>query len=79
METIKAHARVGKDGLLKLEVPVNLKNVDLEVVLVIQTLPKADDDREEWLAFLEQTAGSLSDDPIKRPPQGDYDVREAIE
>jgi hypothetical protein len=68
METIKTHARVGKDGLL-----------NLEVLVVIQPIPAMDENRAEWLAFLEQTAGSLSDDPIERPPQGDYDVREPVE
>ncbi|MBI1259795.1 MAG: hypothetical protein GC204_20195 [Chloroflexi bacterium] len=29
--------------------------------------------------FFERTAGSLADDPIERPPQGDYEVRDEIE
>jgi hypothetical protein len=29
--------------------------------------------------FFERTAGSLTDDPMERPPQGDYEVRDEIE
>lgn len=31
-----------------------------------------------WHNFIEQTYGSLADDPIKRGEQGQYEVREAI-
>lgn len=29
--------------------------------------------------FFERTYGSLADDPIERPPQGDFEVRDEIE
>ena len=29
--------------------------------------------------FFERTAGSLADDPMERPPQGDYQERDEIE
>jgi hypothetical protein len=32
-----------------------------------------------WPSFIEQTYGSLADDPIERGDQGQYEVREAIE
>lgn len=66
METIKTQARVGKDGVLKLEVPLDLKNVDLEVLIVVQPIHEVEEDQDEWLAFLERTASSLSTNPIKR-------------
>ena len=65
METIKTQARVGKDGVLKLEVPLNLKNVDLEVLIVVQPIHEADEGQDEWQAFLDRTASSLSTDSIK--------------
>ena len=37
------------------------------------------DATQEWLTFIEQTYGSLADDPIERVEQGAYEVREAIE
>jgi hypothetical protein len=83
METMKVKGHVGSDGILKLEVPVGGTDRDLEVVVVIESLATTDDEsaaaRAEWLAFIEQTAGSLADDPIERLPQGDFDVRDEIQ
>jgi hypothetical protein len=86
MQTLKLYSHSGSDGLLKLEVPVVLTDTDFEVILVIQTLPKANGANartpEEELGyppgFFEQTEGCLEDDPIERGPQGEYEVREPI-
>ena len=32
----------------------------------------------EWQATVKRTAGALADDPIERPPQGDYEQRDDI-
>ncbi len=74
METIKLKTHVGSDGILKLEVPVGIYDSDCEVVVVVQ--PSAS--QQEWLAFIEETAGSLADDPIERLPQGEHEVRDEI-
>ena len=91
MQSIKLHSHVGPDGILKLEVPVGLNDTDLELFLIVQpviksdlsttTEPKTNQSPEElgWPpGFFEQTAGSLADDPIERPPQGEYEVREEL-
>lgn len=36
------------------------------------------EDWREWRAFITQTAGSLADDPIERPSQGEYEQRGPI-
>jgi len=46
MESIKLRSRVGVDGLLTIQMPENLKEKDVEVVLVVQEL-----ESEEKLAF----------------------------
>ena len=33
----------------------------------------------DWHSFVEQTYGSLADDPIERGDQGQFEVREVIE
>jgi hypothetical protein len=38
-----------------------------------------DEKQAEWLAFIEATAGSLADDPIERPPQSEYQIRDEME
>jgi hypothetical protein len=75
MDAVKFRTHVGSDGILKLEIPVGITNVDYEVVIT----PRPTLSRNEWLAFIDRTAGSLADDPIERPPQGEYDVREPLE
>lgn len=35
--------------------------------------------RMSWHEFIEQTAGSLADSPIERPPQPPYEEREPLE
>ena len=81
MEMIKVKAHVGSDGILKLELPVGVSNSDLEVVVVVaqsvdNTLKEYD--RDEWIAFVERTYGSLADDPIERGDQGIAEIRDEI-
>lgn len=85
MQTFQLQAHVGADGLLKLEVPLEWHSTYLEVLLVIQpraiaTTPTVDTlEARGWSpGFFEQTAGSLADDPIERPVQGEYEVREEL-
>jgi hypothetical protein len=34
--------------------------------------------KREWQATVERTAGALADDPLERPPQGEYEQRDNI-
>lgn len=36
MDTIKLRSHVGPDGILKLEVPVGVKNIDLDVIVNVE-------------------------------------------
>jgi hypothetical protein len=38
METIKLKGHIGKDGILQIETPTNLKDTSVEVVVVVQPL-----------------------------------------
>ena len=47
----------------------------------IETLSSPDADtarRRAWKATVARTAGALTDDPIERPPQGDYEQRDVV-
>lgn len=44
----------------------------------VAATPQADVQPSDWHSFIEQTYGSLADDPIERGDQGQYEVREAI-
>lgn len=74
MQALKLKAHVGHDGILRLQVPMGVADVDGEIVGTVPPRMTA----EEWQAFDERTAGSLADDPIERLPQGDYEQQEPI-
>lgn len=74
MQTIKFDTRVGHDGILKLEVPLEVTDADLEVLIVVHKKEK-----RGWPeGYFERTAGSLADDPLERPAQGSYEERDAL-
>ena len=54
MVTIKMHSRVDKDGILRLEIPMDASEGELEVTVHIQPAHQKAFDREEWLAFIER-------------------------
>jgi len=68
MQPITLHSHIGSDGLLQLQVPDELKNQDVTVVIH----PK----KAEWLSILQKTAGTIPD--LERFPQGNYEVRELL-
>ena len=51
----------------------------LRLELEREQLSQAPEARGWPPGFFERTYGSLADDPIERPPQGDYEVRDVIE
>ncbi len=81
MHTITMRSHVGRDGVLKLEIPVGLADADLEVVVVVQPLlsPNNADGGAGWPAgFFEETYGSFADEPLERGDQGLVEVRDEL-
>jgi len=82
MQSIKIQSHVGSDGILKLEIPLGLTDVDLEVLVVVQPLaPTAATTPEDlgWPpGFFEETFGSLKDELLVREPQGEYETRDEL-
>lgn len=84
MQSVKFRSQVGSDGILHLELPVSVKDQEIEVMVIYQPLqPVAKKPTPEELGyppnFFEETAGCLQDDPIQRWQQGEYEVREPLE
>ena len=81
MQSLTLHTRVGKDGILKLETPIKFKDIEVDVVLVVNTSTVKSKTKKEkdWpLGFFEKTFGSIPDFP-DRAPQAEYEIREALE
>lgn len=78
MTTIQLHSHVGPDGVLKIEVPLGMKDADLDVVLIVNQLhEKEKPDSGKWPpGFFPETFGSFCSDPLIRDPQGDFETRE---
>jgi len=81
MQSITLHSRVGQDGILKLEVPVGLADVELEVTVIVQPVLSPSVQTPEsrgWPpGFFERFAGCLPDFPDVES-EGDFEVREAL-
>jgi hypothetical protein len=79
MSTIHTTTHTGPDGILKLELPVGLPNADLDVTVVVEpTKANRPMAHEEWLRFIEATAGSIGDPTFFRHEQGDFEVRDPL-
>jgi hypothetical protein len=86
MQSIKIRSYVGKDGMLHLDIPLEMRETQLEVTVtfeaVNQTIKIAQNQELkdlEWHDFINRTYGCLADDPIIRYPQDEYEEREPIE
>ena len=58
MQSLKAQAHIGDDGILKLELPVDVVNTDVELVIVMQSVTRSVPDafdKKTAQAFFEQS------------------------
>lgn len=80
MISLQTRAYVGPDGTLSVEVPTPLREIEVDVMLVLQPLPVTLTPEEiGWPpGFFEATAGAWAGEPLERGPQGEYEVREVI-
>lgn len=80
MQTITLRARSSPDGMVRLEVPTNIPESEIEIVLVIQPIAtKAVDAMGYPIGYFEETYGSFADDPLERNQPAAIDTREPFE
>jgi hypothetical protein len=76
MKTINLKSHIGSDGILNLTIPTEEKEVDVEVIVIVQPEHR---EKKSWPKnFFNSTYGSLKEDPLTRPPQGDLPDREHL-
>lgn len=83
MVSIQVKAHVGPDGILRLQVPAEFRDTDVEARVVLQPASqngaKVEKDERGWpVGFFEATAGSIPDETFKRWPQGEYEARDEL-
>ena len=63
MHSIAVKTHIGSDGKLKLDIPVDLRDVDVEIVVTMRPMSGGDG----WPdGYFDRTAGALADSPIER-------------
>lgn len=79
MTQMRLSARVGADGVLRLNVPVGINEADREVQVTVEPMSaKQTMTQEEWAAWVASMAGSISDASFRRHEQGAYEERETL-
>jgi hypothetical protein len=80
MQTLTFKARTDKEGIIRLEIPTNKAEQDIEIVVVMQTSDNEPRDNMGYpLGYFEETYGMFADDPIVRNQPSQSDIRDEIE
>lgn len=77
MEAIKLKTHIGADGALRLQLPHEAYDVDCEVIVLYE--PRRKLSQAEWESFIDETYGSLADDPIERGAELPIEIRDEFE
>lgn len=75
MHSLTLHARVGRDGILKLETPIGMTDADLEVTLIVHPANETRPTTEWPPSFFAEILGGWEGTPLVREPQGTYETR----
>ena len=72
MQTIKLRSHIGSDGMLNLQIPVGVQDMEIEVIVIVESqagVVAATPDTQGWRSgFFEETFGSIP--ALERFPQG---------
>ena len=76
MQSVTLHTRVGKDGILKLEMPNDVRDTELEIVLIYNPVSEG---LTGWTPdFFTEVIGGWQGEPLVREPQGKYETRNEL-
>jgi hypothetical protein len=78
MSRIEVTSTVGSDGVLRLNLPLSPAEAGRQVRVTIEPTPRPTMTVTEWHAFIDRTAGSISDPEFRRWEQGEYEEREPL-
>lgn len=80
MQTLTLTARTDKDGIVRLEIPTDTVNQEIEIVVVMQPVTAEPLDAMGYpLNYFEETYGMFADDPIERHQPPLPDARDEFE
>jgi hypothetical protein len=83
MQKITLNSHVGQDGILHLDIPVDITNADLTITVILQPVTDSQPENQHkgkgWPAnFFEETSGCLKDTPLIIDSEGVFDDLEEL-
>ncbi len=79
MRSILKRSRVGKDGVIRLDVPSEFAGIEVDITIVPSPTTMAQSEGVGdvgWSpGFFEDIVGGWEGDPLTRGPQGEYETR----
>ena len=79
MTTIQTTSHIGLDGLLHLTLPAGVRDADLDVTVILRPTSgnlQPLESLEDSLRIIAQTAGKWEGEPLERPQQGEFELRQ---
>lgn len=77
MQSIKIRSRVGADGVLHLDVPLEIRDTEIEVTVTVKSVNSVS--QKGWMpGFFEEVIGGWVGEPLERPEQGEFEIREQL-
>ncbi|MDY6803724.1 MAG: hypothetical protein SXA11_07945 [Cyanobacteriota bacterium] len=83
MQTLKLKAHIDTNGMLQLQMPPEVKDMDVEILVAFE--PKAEEKKVKtavakgWQpGFFEKVIGGWQGEPLVREEQGEYEIREEL-
>lgn len=77
MNPIIVKSKVGSDGVLHLDLSLGVEDAERDVVVTVEPA-RPEMTQEEWRAWVESMAGSITDPNFERPPQLPYEERDSL-
>lgn len=77
MQTMTLKVRADKDGIVRLEIPTDAADRDIEIVLVLQPVEASPCDEMGYpIGYFEETYGMFADEPLERDQPLEPDLRD---
>ena len=81
MQSIQLKSNIGQDGILKLQIPTDMPEQEIEVLIVMQPVHQTKkylSGTKKWPDnFFEKVVGEWMGD-LSRPAQGNFELREDL-
>lgn len=80
MQTVTLKTHTDKHGMIRLEIPTQLANQDVEIVVIMQPFSTDGVDAMGYpIGYFEETYGSFADAPMERQQPLHFDTRDPLE